>query len=400
VQSEIVQNSKLTAEESQWLDRPLTLAELDISAKKGKIRSAPGADSFSNSLIIRCWKYFRHPLFRYAQHCYNTGTLTHNFRSARIKLIPKAGDLGLLKNWRPISLLSNFYKIISRAINTRLNRFVNRICSRAQKGYNNRRYAQEALINVWEQVNYCRINNIKGAVVAIDMAKAFDTLSHKFLTHVYRFFNFGPSIIKWLTLLGNNREACIALDNGVNSRSFKLGRGRPQGDNISPNTFNFADQILIFKIELDPNIQRIPRNIPPLDIPPDNELNLFAQEMNRETCKNESLADDNTPITLLEQESLSTVKRILNDFAGISGLECNFDKSCIMPTADPDPDEIAIIENLGFKYTKKNKTTGRGDCIYTGQCRCNFCYAKRKNSESGGILGEISLITSRSHNIS
>jgi hypothetical protein len=116
-------------------------------------------------------------------------------------------------------------------------------------------------------------------------------------------------------LLGNNREACISLDNGANSRFFKLGRGRPQGDNISPNTFNFADQILIFKIELDPRIQRIPRNIPLLDIPPNNELNFFAQEMNRETCKNESLADDNTTITLLEPVSLSTVKQILNDFA-------------------------------------------------------------------------------------
>jgi hypothetical protein len=152
----------------------------------------------------------------------------------------------MLKNWRPILLLSNFYKIISRAINTRLNKFFNRICSRAQKGYNNKRYTQEVLINVWEQVNYCKVNNINGAVVAIDMAKAFDTLSHKFLTQVYKFFGFGPNIIKWLNLLGTNREAYIGLDNNINSRPFKLGRGRAQGDNTSPNTFNFADQILIF----------------------------------------------------------------------------------------------------------------------------------------------------------
>jgi hypothetical protein len=110
------------------------------------------------------------------------------------------------------------------------------------------RYAQEALINVWEQVQYCREKNIKGAVVAIDMAKAFDTISHSFLQRVYKFFNLGENIIKWLNLLGHEREACIALEDNKNSRYFRLGRGRPQGDNISPNTFNFADQILIFKI--------------------------------------------------------------------------------------------------------------------------------------------------------
>ena len=48
------------------------------------------------------------------------------------------------------------------------------------------------------------------------------------------------------------------LENGSLSRNFNLERGRPQGDNISPNTFNFCIQILIFKLELDPGILGIP----------------------------------------------------------------------------------------------------------------------------------------------
>ena len=36
--------------------------------------------------------------------------------------------------------------------------------------------------------------------MAVDMAKAFDTLSNNFLDKVFQFFGFGPSIIKWLTL--------------------------------------------------------------------------------------------------------------------------------------------------------------------------------------------------------
>ena len=91
-------------------------------------------------------------------------------------MIPKKGDITDLKNWRPISLLSNVYKIISRAINNRLNTVVNRICSRSQKGFNNVRYTQECLINVIESISHCNSNNINGAIVAVDMAKAFDTL--------------------------------------------------------------------------------------------------------------------------------------------------------------------------------------------------------------------------------
>ncbi len=126
------------------------------------------------------------------------------------------------KNWRPISLLSNMYKIISRAINNRLNTVVNRICSRAQKGFNNQRFTQECLINVIETIQHCHRSNVKGALVAVDMAKAFDTLSHSFLREVFSFFNFGPNIIRWLRLLGENRTACLLLDNGKYSRSFEL----------------------------------------------------------------------------------------------------------------------------------------------------------------------------------
>jgi hypothetical protein len=87
---------KLTDAESRDLDSPLTLAELDLSAKKGNLKSAPGADSFSNKFIITCWKFLRMPLFNYANTCFTKGTLTHNFRSARIKLIPKKGNLAVL----------------------------------------------------------------------------------------------------------------------------------------------------------------------------------------------------------------------------------------------------------------------------------------------------------------
>ena len=114
------------------------------------------------------------------------------------------------------------YKIISRALNARLDKIINRICSRSQKGFNKTRYAQEVLINVWESIAHCKHNNIRGAVLAVDMAKAFDTLSNSFLGEVLKFFNFGENFRKWLSLIGTNRTACVLLDNGNISRNFLL----------------------------------------------------------------------------------------------------------------------------------------------------------------------------------
>jgi hypothetical protein len=273
------------------------------------------------------------------------------------------------------------YKIISRAINNRLNKIVNRICSRAQKGFNDSRFTQECLINVIETIQHCNNNNVSGAVVAVDMAKAFDTLAHGYLEQVFLFFNMGPNIRKWLSLLGTKRTACIILDDNSYSRNFQLERGRAQGDNISPDTFNFGDQILIFKIELDPNIAGVWRNfqVPPL-MPPDpvpvpgpnqdpaqgnGETNsdFFFHESGRETNKNESLADDNTTLMLTSTENFSHLRRILDDFARVSGLTCNYEKTNVLMLgpAVPNLDLAGFVPTdhiklLGLKITKNLDT--------------------------------------------
>ena len=281
--------------------------------------------------------------------------MTPSFRGASVRLIPKKGDFSNIKNWRPISLLSNVYKIFSRVLNNRIAKYTNRICSRAQKGFNTCRYTQEAIINVWESIAHCRKNNIHAAILAADMEKAFDSISLGYLDQVYKFFGIGPYMRSLLKLAGNEREACIILDNRILSRNFKLERGRPQGDIISPLTFNFCIQILIFKLELDPRIERIPRPVFADQIldPNDRIQSFFRYESARETDNIEALADDNTAITLLNASSLGTVKQILDDFSRISGLKCNTSKTVVMPTFDYTANDRKIVTDLGFAIADK-----------------------------------------------
>jgi hypothetical protein len=99
----VVQDSKLTADERELLDRPLSITELDESVRKLNLKSAPGMDGVSNKFISKFWFFFREPLHRYAAECVRKGGLTETFRTAIIRLIPKKGDTTQLKNWRPIS---------------------------------------------------------------------------------------------------------------------------------------------------------------------------------------------------------------------------------------------------------------------------------------------------------
>ena len=71
------------------MELPISLAELDLSLKEGNAKSAPGMDGMGMPVIKKIWNYIRHPLQKYANHCFETGTLTENFRGACIRLIPK-----------------------------------------------------------------------------------------------------------------------------------------------------------------------------------------------------------------------------------------------------------------------------------------------------------------------
>jgi len=143
-----VLKSKLNENEKNFLDRPLSIDELDFSVKKVKKNSAPGGDGISNRFILKNWNLLRVPLFKYATTCFEKGTLTNNFRSANVRLIPKKGDCTKIKNWRPISLLNCFYKIISRALAERLKQVMDKITQVGQKGYSSSKQCQEVLINI------------------------------------------------------------------------------------------------------------------------------------------------------------------------------------------------------------------------------------------------------------
>ncbi len=153
--NKIVKESKIPANLARELDLPISINELDESVKQGN-KSAAGIDGLSNCFIKNFWHFLRILVHRYTTFCINNGSLTHTFRTAKIKIIPKKGDTTKIGNWRPISLLSYLYKVISRALNNRLKKTRDFTMSRAQKGFTSERYIQEVLINVIENIAHCK----------------------------------------------------------------------------------------------------------------------------------------------------------------------------------------------------------------------------------------------------
>ncbi len=346
---EKVDNAKLNEEEKLILDQALSLAELDKSINEANMKSAPGPDGLTNPFIKHFWQLFRVLLYKYANKCFQDGNLSHSFRRARIRLIPKKGNTKLLKNWRPISLLNCFYKIISRAFTNRLKNYMDKLTPTAQKGYSTTRQCQEVLISVLDIISNCKHQNRHGAVLSLDIHKAFNTVSHQYMKKVFGFFNFGPYISKWLTILCTNRQACIILEDDLTTDYFDLDRGNTQGDTISPIIFNLCYQILLFKLQYDLQIESIAPETPlPASHPP------LPETVSTARTRVFGLADDATVLTTMEVGSLSRIKNILVSFGCISGLECNVEKTILMQVGSDSNIDQAILD-LGFDV--KNEIT-------------------------------------------
>jgi hypothetical protein len=198
-------------------------------------------------------------------------------------------------------------------------------------------------VGLVDSINIISKQKKNGAVLSLDIKKAFDSTSHSYLQMAYQFFNFGPNFIKWLNLIGTNRKACIILGNGMYSEFFDLERGNAQGDTTSPFIFNIGFQILLLRLTFDSQIHgvlefpTVPGGVPPL--PP---------TVSTYTRKDSAFADDASLIVKLTYENILYIKNVLEEFGILSGLVCSVEKTVLLPIGN----NVIVderITTLGFK---------------------------------------------------
>lgn len=111
----------LSRDDRELCEGSLSLAELAASVEGLALGKLPGADSFSAEFSCRFWDSLGPLLFKLAKECFNEGILPDSMQGSATRLIhKKRGNIADLKNWCPISLLNVDYKIISKAITSRL----------------------------------------------------------------------------------------------------------------------------------------------------------------------------------------------------------------------------------------------------------------------------------------
>ena len=301
---------KLNGDEASNLEGMLTLKEAGQTLKNMKNNKSPGTSGFSADFFKAFWKQLGTFVVRAINFGLLQGELSITQQRGLIVCIPKENKCrNYLKNWRPITLLNTVYKIASGSIANRIKRVLNKLISTEQTVFIEGRFIGENTRLMYDLLQFTEEQNIPGLLLLIDFEKAFDSLSWSFINKVLKIFNFGPSIINWITVLYKN--SCSAVTQcGHLSPFFKLGRGCRQGDPISPYLFILCAEILSIRIRNNKNIKGIKI---------DNVELKFSQ-----------YADDASAFLDGSKTSLEETLQELETFADISGLKTNFDKTQVV----------------------------------------------------------------------
>ncbi len=231
---------KLTEEQKEDIDEPVTKEECYESLKSMDQNKSPGQDGLPAEFYRVFWVDISDLLMKVYNNAFALGRLPISQRTGIISLLPKKDRDGLLiKNYRPITLLSVDYKIIAKCMATRIKSVLGSLIDSDQSGFLKGRHIGSNIRTIIDIIQYSSIKKIPGAILLLDIEKAFDSLERAFMLKTLKCFNFGDNVIKWVSTFYAERTSRI-INYGHLSDPVSLERGVFQGCPLSPYVFLLA----------------------------------------------------------------------------------------------------------------------------------------------------------------
>ena len=311
------------------LDRPLAANEIStVLFKHSKTGKSPGNDGITVEFYRTFWQELRDPLIKALREALLEGELSPSQKQSVIRLIPKKGrDMSKIKNWRPISLMNVDAKLLSKALNIRLEKHIDHLISKEQAAFIKGKLLQDNANTLKQAIAYAEKKKHVAYIFSVDFKKAFDQLEHTFLWRVMREMGFGGKFIEMIQTLYKNAESTV-INGGVTTKYFPLQRAARQGDPISPTLFILA---------LEPLLGVLRKEVKGISTP--------------KGCFKLSAYADDVAIGLGEEDDIRNIVKILKDFGEVSGLTINEDKCELMGVNSREKTKHIFQINDNIKIT-------------------------------------------------
>ena len=304
------EGARLSAVEREKCEGRIKESEILEVCKHLPAGKSPGPDGIPNEFYTIHRELLTGGLTAALNEAHVEGKLPLTMREGDVSILYKKKERTDLRNYRPISLLQNDYKILTRVLTQRINKVIHLVVSPEQTGFVPGRFIVENthLMNLLQA--YVEGEDIEGMLVGIDFEKAFDSCSWSGLTEAMQDLGFGDDIVRWIATIYNSehRARRRVRVNGERSEWYELERGVAQGCPVSPLLFLCMAEALSRLINSDAEFKGIIVG----DNPREFRLSQFA---------------DDTIAILKNGESLPALWRVLHTFYLATGLKVNINKT-------------------------------------------------------------------------
>ena len=244
--------TKINLRQKQILDALIELEELRVAIFQMQTEKSPGLDGVPVEFYQEYWEVIKHLYLAFINkvkiYAFPTGKNT-----SAIKLIyKKSGEIFLLVNYRPISLINVDVKILCKALANRLKTVLPTIIHASQTAVYGRKIDQ-TIHTIRDLIDLANKQDDTAAFIFLDQEKAFDRVNHKFLFKTMRGFGIGQNFINWIKMIYSNATSVLNI-NGFFSERIPLKRGIRQGCPLSALLYLLVIEVFATQLRVNPNI--------------------------------------------------------------------------------------------------------------------------------------------------